>query len=435
MLRDEQSPKTVTTRQREKYHFPYLDGYSGRAPPDLATITARQDELERQNSASIPTTDHDTALSMGSLDGDSSLESSPEPDPKPNTTNVSTSVEPATDNPPSANATEQSVVAVGADPTTPGHLDPSLGIPEIIFFPGDLAKGRENALKLRTFLEAEKRAHLTTSEAALSQHTQRMTQLQQELVEKDTQLQTSQDALTQKTQHITTLEQELTAQKAQLTTSEASLAQEKARVADLSKTSQRIPDLENQISALKKQWSDRGNEVAALKTSMSEQVKEYKENLLIKEKELKAESKALKQMETFASALEKKCEAADLKLQSLPSAPPPVPSLPPQTPTHQIPPFNQNGHDNPIHPLRNAHIRLAGHIRTTTRSHSSLKQVIEQLSKDLDEDEITMRKVKGVAKGLVDEVGRVGEGLEGCREGSDEVKGLVVGLIDRFGGG
>lgn len=440
MLLDQQTPKTVTTRRRGKYHFPYLDGYSGPAPPDMATITARQDELERQNSASNPTSDHDTALSTGSLDEDSSLGSSPEPDPNPTNTNVNPSLDPGTDKPLSAGSTEQPAVIARADLVVSDHPDASLGIPDIVFFPEDLAKGRENALKLRTSHQAEKKAQLTSSEAALAQQNQQVAELQQELADKDAKLNTSEAALAQQTQRVTEFEQELADQKAQRATSEAALVQQKERIADLQQESQRIPELRKEISDLHKHYNDRitadelerERKILALKRSMDEQAREYRGLLATKETELESESRALAQMKAVASALEKKSELATLHYATTQTSqqaqlPPPPPPPPLQFQNEQTDKLKSS-----LSTLRNAHIRLAGHIRTTTRSHSSLQQTIEKLHHDLEEDEITMRGLRGVARGLVEEVGRVGEGLEGARDSSDEVKGEVMGLMDRF---
>ncbi|KAL9027469.1 MAG: hypothetical protein Q9196_004006, partial [Gyalolechia fulgens] len=397
MLLDQQTPKTVTTRRRGKYHFPYLDGYSGPAPPDMATITARQDELERQNSASNTTSDHDSALSTGSLDEDSSLESSPEPDPNPTSTNVDPSLDPGIDKPLSTKSPEQPAVLAGADMTVSDHSDPSLGIPDLIFFPEDLAKGRENALKLQACHQAERKAQLTSSEAILAQQNQRVTELQQEVADKDARLNTSEAALAQQTLRVAEFEHELADQKAQRATSEAALGEQRERVADLQQESQRVPELEKEISRLQDRINaemvKRDLETSALKTSIDEQAKEYEGLLAAKETELKSESRALAKMEAFASALEKKFEiatvdhAATLTPQEAQlHPPPPPPPPPPHAPNEQAGKLKSS-----LSTLRNAHIRLAGHIRTTTRSHGSLKGMLEKLHRDLEEDEITMR--------------------------------------------
>ncbi|KAL8936461.1 MAG: hypothetical protein Q9216_004912 [Gyalolechia sp. 2 TL-2023] len=442
MLLDQQTPKTVTTRRRGKYHFPYLDGYSGPAPPDMATITARQDELERQNSASNHTSDHDTALSTVSFDEDSSLESSPEPDPKPINVDVNPSLSPVPDKRLSVDVVEQPAVIARADLVVSDHPDTSLGIPEMIFFPEDLAKGRENALKLRASHQAEKNAQLTSSQAALAQQSQRVAGLQQELAENDAKLKTSEAALAQQTQRITEIQQELADQKAQRATSEAALVQQKERVADLQGGSRRIPELQREVSELRKNYMHldmhltyrvedekfkRESEISALKTKMDEQAREYEALLTKKETELVSTSKYLAEMEAFAATLAKKFEFATVNLPTTPI---------PQQDELLSPPSQDDERNRKLKSslsiLRNAHSRLAGGVRTTTRSHRSLAETIEKLHHDLEEDEITMRSVKSVAKGLVDQVGRVGEGLEGARDSSDEVKGEVIGLMDRF---
>ncbi|KAL9035325.1 MAG: hypothetical protein Q9214_006635, partial [Letrouitia sp. 1 TL-2023] len=48
--------EAISRRPRgTQYQFPYLEGYVGPPPPDLATILARQDEMERQNGPRSPT--------------------------------------------------------------------------------------------------------------------------------------------------------------------------------------------------------------------------------------------------------------------------------------------------------------------------------------------------------------------------------------------
>ncbi|KAI4115284.1 MAG: hypothetical protein LQ345_004098 [Seirophora villosa] len=113
--------------------------------------------------------------------------------------------------------------------------------------------------------------------------------------------------------------------------------------------------------------------------------------------------------------------------------------LPPPSPHHHPPPFPAPTPPTPrpstikplISSLRDSHIRLAGHLRTTTAAHTEHEAAVRQLHADLEEGEIAMRRVRNVVKGLVAGAGKVGAELEKAAGESDGVKGRVMALMDR----
>ncbi|KAL8960463.1 MAG: hypothetical protein Q9193_002832, partial [Seirophora villosa] len=179
---DQQSPKTVTTRQRGKYQFPYLDGYSGPDPPDMATVIARQEEMERQNRAPNSSFDEDSESALESVGDDTSIDTpTEEPDADPIDTHIK---------PPNACNTEAPVFTIppaqappltAAMPTEPDGIKASLRIPDLVFFPEDLVKGRENATQLRSAIEAEKGQERSRLEAELAGEKQRVADLTRQL--------------------------------------------------------------------------------------------------------------------------------------------------------------------------------------------------------------------------------------------------------------
>ncbi|KAL9052552.1 MAG: hypothetical protein Q9206_004262, partial [Seirophora lacunosa] len=179
---DQQSPKTVTTRQRGKYQFPYLDGYSGPDPPDMATVIARQEEMERQHGAPNSSSDEDSESALESVGDDTSINTpTKEPDPD----RIDTHMKPLnacnTEPPVSTIPPAQAPPLTAAMPTEPNSIKASMRIPDIVFFPEDLVKGRENATQLRSAVEAEKGQERSRLEAELAGEKQRVADLTRQL--------------------------------------------------------------------------------------------------------------------------------------------------------------------------------------------------------------------------------------------------------------
>ncbi|KAL8720296.1 MAG: hypothetical protein Q9225_002834 [Loekoesia sp. 1 TL-2023] len=390
MLLDQQTPKTVTTRRRGKYQFPYLDGYNGPAPPNLATIHARQDESERQNSASNPISDHDIASSLDSLDEDSPSESpTHQAESNLNETNNNPSSRPGIEAPVSTNPPKQTPTATTADPSVPATVGTPPSVREILLFPEDLAKGIDNALKMHASYEADKKSQLAASEAALAQQSQRVAELQQEL-------------------------------------------------ADVR---------EGLTTRLNAEKQEHEREISTLNASKDDMQKKFEAMLVKKDEELRSKSRRMIEIDACTTILERRLEAAmdaGATSKSKQAEEPPfepaaaLPSfLQASTQTEPLlqiqpqPPAQQQNNIKPLlSSLRNAVIRLAGHLRTSTAAHISHKAVIDKLDNDLEEDEITMRGVRNVVKELVEGTRKVGGTLDGAREASDEVKGEVMGLMD-----
>ncbi|KAL8833135.1 MAG: hypothetical protein Q9170_004467 [Blastenia crenularia] len=460
MLLDQQTPKTVTTRRRGKYQFPNLEGYNGPTPPDVTNTPSHQNESERKNSASDSTSDHDTAPSVMSLNEDSSpLESSPEPNHTFNDTDYAKS-RPNLDPPLSGN----SLVSPGQPPAMmrvdqPATDDPEapLSIPDVVFFPEDLAKGRENAIKLRAAYEADQKSQLTTSEASHAQQSQRITELQQEMVNVREGLTTRLNS--EKQEHVREMstlkasEDEMRSQLERSVEDGANTLQisqdgmQKKFDADLAAE---LEAKDRVFASAKEAWEGVQKKLEDMLESKKMALVAKEEELKAKEEELRAKSRALIQQEALVAVLEKNRKVADLdamspkKAVSTTNPPSQKPSQPPTTYTQSsaqtdppqpsnIPSTNNQLIRPLLSSLRNAHIRLAGHIKQSKKSHHSLSSGIAKLNTDLEEDEITMRGVRKVVQELVSGVGGVGRALEGAREASEECKGEVMALMDAGG--
>ncbi|KAI4144774.1 MAG: hypothetical protein LQ341_002576, partial [Variospora aurantia] len=157
ILLDQQTPKTVTTRRRGKYQFPYLAGYTGPDPPDQETVIARQEEMERRDRAPVSSSEEEPESELDSADEGTSIHTpTKEPEQDPTDTDNSSSKAPNTDVPVSAICPPQTPCLTAAIPTEPHSTKTSFHIPDIVFFPEDLVKGRGNATLLRSAIEAEK---------------------------------------------------------------------------------------------------------------------------------------------------------------------------------------------------------------------------------------------------------------------------------------
>ncbi|KAL8627372.1 hypothetical protein Q9189_006927 [Teloschistes chrysophthalmus] len=162
-------------RKRNRYSFPYLEGYVGPDPPDEATILARQEEHERQNPTRASTSEPESSSSLDSIDEDEETLETPAPDEEPKVDSTAMEVDEATspdkDDQPASEVTKPQETTTVAVQSTLGSAPESLdGLGEMLFLPEDLAKGRENAAKFRAALEEEKKSFLSrsgNSEAAL----------------------------------------------------------------------------------------------------------------------------------------------------------------------------------------------------------------------------------------------------------------------------
>ncbi|KAI4249073.1 MAG: hypothetical protein LQ352_005727 [Teloschistes flavicans] len=165
----------ATYRKRNRYQFPYLEGYVGPDPPDEAAILARQEEYERQNPTRASTSESESSSSLDSLDEDEESLKTPAPDEEPETSSTPMEVDevlsPVKDTQPLSIVTKTRESTVATVQSTFGGAHDSLdGLGEMLFLPEDLAKARENAAKYRAALEEEKKSFQTKSgdsEAAL----------------------------------------------------------------------------------------------------------------------------------------------------------------------------------------------------------------------------------------------------------------------------
>ncbi|KAL8704448.1 MAG: hypothetical protein Q9201_002406 [Fulgogasparrea decipioides] len=451
MLLDEAKTTTdgLVPRRRSKYQFPFLDGYIGPPPPDEATIIARQEEQERQNPTRASTSDPETSSSLESLDGedDGPLET---PTQKPNISSTvagaKTSPHPNTDAQLAAILTENRNTITAAAQSAFDSAFNSLQIPEIIFFPQDLAKGRENAVKLRTSLEEEKRSHQTSNttnealvaqlSASLAKELQVTTKLKAELnsigadrsnLEKELQ-DTREDRENLQKEHDrlkvekSNLEERLHSAETDL---DATKADHDSLVADRDKYMRERNKHRQDLDVMKRRNDLELNKLSAMTTQMNldEVHQATNESSLAQIQRLTAE------LETLKASKAKDHTFTDNKVNknTMTDGPSPSAIAPPTAPKN-------SGSIKPrLSTLRNAHIRLAGHLRTTTEAHNSLKASIDKFNTSFEDDEMqmTMRGVRNVAKDLVQGSSKVDGCLKGARDASEGMKGEVMGLWDR----
>ncbi|KAI4269235.1 MAG: hypothetical protein LQ337_007401, partial [Flavoplaca oasis] len=244
---------TSTSRRRSRYQFPFLEGYSGPAPPDMAAILARQEEHERQNSRPEPDSEPESAFSsLQSLDDEDDAMDVHTQAATATTLDeeVSPMTRPNMDDQIPAAVVEQSprVEASGAsaDPTT-------LDIPDVVFYPKDLERARENARKLRALNNEYKMAStnkVTAVETNLENEKRRTQDLSQELQD----LRKVHGVCESKAKDASAVAQQLKGLKEisslydealeKLTASERSVAEEKSRSAEL----------EEELSGSRAQW-------------------------------------------------------------------------------------------------------------------------------------------------------------------------------------
>ncbi|KAL8884166.1 MAG: hypothetical protein Q9192_006912, partial [Flavoplaca navasiana] len=174
---------TSTSRRRSRYQFPFLEGYSGPAPPDMAAILARQ-EHERQNSRPEPDSEPESAFSsLQSLDDeDDAMDVQTQ---AVTATTVDEEVSPMTrpnmdDQIPAAVVEQSSPVEATGSSADLADLD----IPDVVFYPEDLERARESARKLRALNNEYKTAStnkVTAAEINLENEKRRTQDLSQEL--------------------------------------------------------------------------------------------------------------------------------------------------------------------------------------------------------------------------------------------------------------
>lgn len=170
-------------RRRSTYQFPFLEGYNGPAPPDMAAILARQ-EHERQNPA--PESDSEpesTSSSLQSLDDDDEDVTDIQPQ-KANAPTVDEEVSPLT----RPNEDEQLRATVIEQPLSARNPSLSPGSPldmaDVVFYAEDLERARENARRLRASNDEHRTAitnKLTAAENNLGKERARNEDLNREL--------------------------------------------------------------------------------------------------------------------------------------------------------------------------------------------------------------------------------------------------------------
>lgn len=493
MLRDRQGPKNVTTRYRGKHQFPYLGGYNGPSPPDMATVLARQDELERQNGKSRSTASDDSESSLASVSDDdderSELESpTKRSDGSTVVTNAKQPIPPPNAAPVSATSVAPMVPAptVGANTSTApvSRETVSVDIPDVVFFAEDLAKARENAAKLRESFEAEKASVRIASqaevdserkvvEANLAQEKERVTELTQQLADLREGFITRTNA--EKQEH----ERAVKALEASSSEKEAASAETISQLTiQLKSMDDKIKERDDMIQA--------GNDTIKAKDgaikAKDDAIKVKDGTIKSKDDAIKAKDGAIRAKDDAIKAKDGTIRARDDTIKQLKEAeavkdhlfnvehrrislqstaetlrpptpaknytflppminqplPPPgrLPSHAPATTTTAIQPASQIKAELKAHiiALRNTHIRLSGHLRTSIEAHGVFKSTVERLDTDLKGDEISMKGVKGVvARNLVVEVGKVDAELKKAQRESDGAKGGVVELMDTVG--
>ncbi|KAL9610224.1 MAG: hypothetical protein Q9204_009093, partial [Flavoplaca sp. TL-2023a] len=155
--------------------------YSGPAPPDMAAILARQEEHERQNSRPEPDSEPESAFSsLQSFDDeDDTMDVQTQ---AATATTVDEEVSPMT----RPNMDDQIPAAVVEQSSPVEATGPSadLDIPDVVFYPEDLERARENARKLRALNKEYKTAStnkVTAAEINLENEKRRTQDLSQEL--------------------------------------------------------------------------------------------------------------------------------------------------------------------------------------------------------------------------------------------------------------
>ncbi|KAL8687665.1 MAG: hypothetical protein Q9224_005086, partial [Gallowayella concinna] len=238
---EETTPTTGTKQRRNKYQFPYLEGYNGPPPPDMATILARQEDHERQNPARETDSEPEsTSSSLMSLDDEDDTEESQlqEPDSDPNEEAISPLTRPTVDEQLPAESTAVAVALRSGLQPAQSTISSPLKMAEFIFFAEDIEKGRQNARNLQAAREAEKTAYddnVQASANALAKTISDNNELTRELES----LRKERDSYRSKAEKLPHLKQELATQRERrksvqeelkkLTASETALVNEKQR--------------------------------------------------------------------------------------------------------------------------------------------------------------------------------------------------------------
>ncbi|KAL9591233.1 MAG: hypothetical protein Q9179_007929 [Wetmoreana sp. 5 TL-2023] len=385
MLLDEAKSDALIPRRRSKYQFPYLDGYIGPPPPDDATIIARQEEQERQNPTCASTYDPETSSYLESLDeeDDGPLETQTQkPDIGSAAARAILSTHPNTNAQLAINLTENRNTTTAAAQAAFYKASNLLQIPEMIFFAEDLAKGRENAVKLRTSLDEEDRSNQKSATSSETLAAQLSASLAKE-VQITKKLEAQLNSIGAERSNLEKKLQDTRGDRDNLRKEYDSLKVEKSNLEE------RLHGAEAERDAAK---ADNDSIVADRDNYMKES-----NNLTVEMETLKASRNT--------------SPIAPL------TAPKTLASIKPRLST-----------------LRSAHIRLAGHLRTTTERHNKLKASIDQFNTALEDDEMTMRGVRNAVKDLVQESDKADGCLKGARDASEGLKEEVIGLMDRSEG-
>ncbi|KAL8904132.1 MAG: hypothetical protein Q9207_003483 [Kuettlingeria erythrocarpa] len=486
--RRRRGPKNVTTRNRANYQFPYLAGYNGPSPPDMATVLARQDELERQNGKSHSTASDDSESSLASLSDDDERSELESPTKRSDggvvVTNAKQPIPPHNPAPVSATSVAPMMPTrtVGANTlTVPVNRETvTMDIPDVVFFAEDIAKARENAAKLRESFEAEKASVRLASqaevdserkavEANLAQEKERVTELTQQLADLREGFTTRMNA--EKQEHERAFK-----------ALEASSGEKKATSTEtISQLSTQVKSMEDKIKERDDTIQARNDTIKAKDEAMKVKdgtIKSKADDIKVKDSiievhdglirarddAIKVKDDTIKQLKESEAMKDHLLNAESKRLFFQPTAetlrpPPPAKSftflppllnqslpqpgrLPSHTPTTTtttatttIQPASQIKAELKPHvsSLRNVQIRLAGHLRTTNEAHGVLKASVERLHAELEADEISMKGVKGMARDLVVDAGKVDAELKNARRESDVAKGGVMELVDKVG--
>ncbi|KAL8649283.1 MAG: hypothetical protein Q9210_004486, partial [Variospora velana] len=138
--------------------------------------------MERRDRAAKSSREEDSESELDSADEDISIGTPTKGfEQDPTDTDNSPSKAPNTDVPVSAICPPQTPLLTVAIPTEPHSTKTSIHIPDIVFFPEDLVKGRENATQLRSAIEAEKCHERSRIAAEFAGEKQRIADLTQQL--------------------------------------------------------------------------------------------------------------------------------------------------------------------------------------------------------------------------------------------------------------
>ncbi|KAL8847478.1 MAG: hypothetical protein Q9221_007471 [Calogaya cf. arnoldii] len=527
---ERETPKTASvSRRRSRYQFPFLEGYNGPPPPDMAAILARQEEHERQNpppQSGSESEAESTSSSLQSLNDDEEdviMEVQPQ---NTNATALDEAVSPLTrtnmdeqlpapvsttavveqtssgEVPASAKEVPTSSgkvptssgevpTSTGEVPTSSGEiptstLDFNFGIPDVVFFPEDLERARQNASKLRALNNEKLTATIEKSTAIFSDRLVKdqlcIRDLKQELQD----LRKVHGSCESKAKDAKAVAQQLKGLKEisnlydealeKSTASETALAEEKKRNVELeeelsgSRTESllREKNLESQITELTKHVASRkqssnSEEIDKLKADHEKELQyandlaetrkaqndKLREDLKQQERDLRGEitrqnSKLAEIMKENEELLNER-SAENLKLTTITTKDGPADTTPTRTPTKlpspaalfdfvtgrglatTIPITTLKPH---LEQIRKSHVSIGYNLKTTSDMHTVHDAALSTLHEKLEDGDISMNNVRVRVKELVAGSSKVGKGLKTVTESSETAKGRFYGLSD-----